>query len=847
MRLSLQIKLIAFAFCIALLVGGSIAFHSMYAGKEQILRSFEREARETADLISRTVADDLYFLNVAAVRSRLESSRVNSVLRYTIVTDADGIVLTDGTKENSLRGRKLRDSLASKMMDSNRWESQADGDVLKVAGPVFMPDGNRIGFLFTGFSLAKADQAVRSSTRASLQITLICLGVGAILAVFFSLGPTRSILSIVRAAKEIGEGKLDTYLEIRRRDELGTLVASINRMAQALKRSYREMEVKVAERTRDLAALYGALSPLASSQGDQLLQHIVERLKDATHADAAMIRIFEKTTQSYLSPAHIGFPSGYLEATRRVEPDSAIGMAFRTGEPIIATNIEKDPRLKGKRQLQAGFASCAFLPLKVAGELRGVVHLASKASGYFNEEKTKHLMAIAHQMGIAMENRELFEECRRSAQEQAALSAIAIAASQSLELNEMLHNALAKTLEVTRRTVGIVRLKDNVTGRLRVVGHRGISQAYAEALDAEQRIGRKALEVLSTGKINVMDAPAPEELMADSRDEGIRSRLWVPIQAHGQILGVLTVASKVTQPFDPSEIELLKAIGSIFGTAVANARLYHQVSQKMEELQQKTADLERANRAKDEFLGVMSHELRTPLNTVIGYSAMLKEGILGHLNSRQRDAIEKILARANDQLKMINSILQATQLGAGTARISKGNVNLSDLFDDVKSAYGFPLNKSVTLHWEKSPVLPSVKSDAEKLKQILQNLIDNAVKFTPRGRINVSIRYLPDPGTVEFKVEDSGVGIPSSALPLIFDMFRQVDSSENRPFEGVGLGLYIVKTLVGLLDGSVAVQSEEGRGSTFIVAFPAEILSEQSPRPLGGTLCEKNLGANFGN
>ena len=108
----------------------------------------------------------------------------------------------------------------------------------------------------------------------------------------------------------------------------------------------------------------------------------------------------------------------------------------------------------------------------------------------------------------------------------------------------MLQKALGKTLEVTKRTIGVVRLKDETTGRLRVIGHQGISEEYAAALDAEQRIGRAALEVLSTGNTQVMDSPAPTDLMQDSRDEGLLSRLWVPIQAQGQILGVLTIASR---------------------------------------------------------------------------------------------------------------------------------------------------------------------------------------------------------------------------------------------------------------------------------------------------------------
>src|SRR5918996_339685 len=183
----------------------------------------------------------------------------------------------------------------------------------------------------------------------------------------------------------------------------------------------------------------------------------------------------------------------------------------------------------------------------------------------------------------ASEYAQLFEETGQRAQEQTALSTIANVASQSLEIHEMLQSALDKTLEATKRTVGIVRLKDGATGRLRVVGHKGISETYANALDNEDRIGRKALAVLLTGEIRLLSNPSPAEFMDDSRVEGLQSRLWVPIQARGKILGVLTVASKVIQPFESGEIELLKAIGNIFGTAVANSRLFEETEQRAKE------------------------------------------------------------------------------------------------------------------------------------------------------------------------------------------------------------------------------------------------------------------------
>src|SRR6266508_426538 len=160
----------------------------------------------------------------------------------------------------------------------------------------------------------------------------------------------------------------------------------------------------------------------------------------------------------------------------------------------------------------------------------------------------------------ANEYARLFEETAQLAQKQTALSAIANAASQSLQIHEMLQNALEKTLEVTKRTIGIIRLQDDITGQLRVAAHKGISEAYANALESKGRVSRKALEVFATGEIHIVTSRLPGERREDS-SEGIQSAVWVPIRGHGQILGVLTVGSRIVQDFESREIELLEAVG----------------------------------------------------------------------------------------------------------------------------------------------------------------------------------------------------------------------------------------------------------------------------------------------
>jgi len=260
---------------------------------------------------------------------------------------------------------------------------------------------------------------------------------------------------------------------------------------------------------------------------------------------------------------------------------------------------------------------------------------------------------------------------------------------------------------------------------------------------------------------------------------------------------------------------------------VSYATLEQKVKDKTSELEKTNSELElanrnllKANKAKDEFLSVMSHELRTPLNVVMGYTGMIKEGILGSVNREQSRALEKVIGRSSDLLIMISQILQATSIEAGKVQADRREFNLCDFLDGLKSNYEIPLNKPISIKWS-YPLEPcAVKTDGGKLRHILQNLINNAIKFTEKGYVALTAQYLADRRAVEFVVADTGIGIPKEMLPSIFEIFHQLDSSETRSYGGVGLGLYIVKKYTDLLEGSVEVQSEPGKGTVFTLTIP---------------------------
>ena len=262
---------------------------------------------------------------------------------------------------------------------------------------------------------------------------------------------------------------------------------------------------------------------------------------------------------------------------------------------------------------------------------------------------------------------------------------------------------------------------------------------------------------------------------------------------------------------------------------VSYATLEQKVKDKTGELEKSNSELEQAyssllmaNKAKDEFLSVMSHELRTPLNVIMGYSGMIKEGILGTINPEQSQALGKVIGRSSDLLIMITEILQATSIEAGKVQLEKHDIQLKDLLENLKSNYEIPLSNGIAINWDYPLDTVTLHTDSAKLKHILQNLINNAIKFTSQGSVSITAKYISQARAAQFQVADTGIGIPQEMLPSIFEMFHQVDSSETRTYGGVGIGLYIVKKYTDLLGGEIQAKSALGKGTTFTLTIPAD-------------------------
>jgi signal transduction histidine kinase len=283
--------------------------------------------------------------------------------------------------------------------------------------------------------------------------------------------------------------------------------------------------------------------------------------------------------------------------------------------------------------------------------------------------------------------------------------------------------------------------------------------------------------------------------------------LAVRLQRGDQLLGVLFAARATGRaPFGQRDVRVLAGIAVHAAAALDHANLI--------------ADLQSANQLKEEFMATMSHELRTPLNVIIGYTDLQLEGAFGELPEDHRGTLGTVRQQALQLLELIQATLDLSRLERGLMTVDLRDISIAQLIDQLQVQIPASWRKPmVELSWCAAPALPTIRTDPSKLQIVLRNLIHNALKFTHHGMVTVSVSARPDRQQLTFVVQDSGIGIKAEHLTEIFEMFRQAPGAPGGT-GGVGLGLYIVKRLAGVLGAEIEVSSAPGRGATFRIHVP---------------------------
>jgi len=296
---------------------------------------------------------------------------------------------------------------------------------------------------------------------------------------------------------------------------------------------------------------------------------------------------------------------------------------------------------------------------------------------------------------------------------------------------------------------------------------------------------------------------------------GTRTILAMPLLREGLPIGGIVIRRNQVRPFTEKQIALLKTFADQAVIAIENVRLF-------QEIQDKNEQLEAASRHKSQFLANVSHELRTPLNSIIGFTRIVLRRIGAQIPDLQKENLQKVLISSEHLLNLINELLDLSKIEAGRMEVYAETFHLNDVVRMATSTVE-PMLKDgrVRLVTEIAPDIPPLKTDREKLKQAMLNLLSNAAKFTEKGEIKVAAWQ--ENGNVKLTVSDTGIGMKPEALNYIFEEFRQADMSSTRRYGGTGLGLAIVRRFINLMGGDIGVESEVGKRSKFTITIPMSL------------------------
>ncbi|MGH7279125.1 MAG: GAF domain-containing protein, partial [Candidatus Rokuibacteriota bacterium] len=579
-----------------------------------------------------------------------------------------------------------------------------------------------------------------------------------------------------------------------------------------------------AERRRREAETLAELARTVNASGDidTLLQRVVDGARDVSGADLAAILLVDPASGVAVPRYRAGgMRSGRYDALRIAPGLGAGGQVLLTGRPFRTANYLEDPRIGAEYRWLAeeqGIVSLLVVPIRIEDRIAGLLYADNRRGVAFTEADEGILLRLADHAGVALHKVQALE-AERTARAQAEEAAARIARLQivtdvalaHLALDDLLRELLARIRDVLAADTAAVFLVDAERTTLVLHASAGLEAGvpHAPIPFGTGFAGRVAADGTP---IVVGDLRETEAVSPVLRDIGVRSVLAVPLLVEGRVIGVVRVGTVQLRGFTPEDARLLQLVGDRAALAIEQSRLY-------ESERAARAAAEAANRTKDEFLATLSHELRTPLNAILGWSRLLRVG--GMDEARRRHAVEVIERNAEAQTQLISDLLDVSAIITGRLQLALEAVDLPLLvtaaIDAVRPAAD---GKGVRIEARIGDVPPGLTGDATRLRQVVWNVLSNAVKFTPRGGW-IAVAVEASASRVEIRVSDSGIGIRADAVGHIFERFRQADSSLTRSYGGLGLGLAIVRHLVALHGGTVSVASGgEGHGATFVVRLP---------------------------
>ncbi len=587
------------------------------------------------------------------------------------------------------------------------------------------------------------------------------------------------------------------------------------------------------------------VSQIASSilDLDKLMPRVVNLIRDQFGYDHVQIFLMDAEDRYAMLRASTGEAGKQLlSINHKLEKgsQSVIGQVTLNAEPTIALDTSDARVIHRPNPYLPLTRSEMALPIINKDIVIGALDVQSNHPNAFGEEDVRVLRTLAAQISVAIDNARLYEKSEQRVEEMGFLFSVTSSAANADTVELALQNVVDLLLSYGNTlSAGVYLIDEESEAPIAAFRDSQRKPSERQAQDVFMRIVALAgseqplseVERVRVGDTQNLLGTAAENLnpltIADVREvptylplvSGARSAIVVPQTSGDRVIGLVVLESDRVDNYNEDNTRLLLTLSGTLAAIVDNARL-------LEQIQESNEELKALDRIKSDFLANMSHELRTPLNSIIGFSRVMLKGIDGDLSEMQEQDLTTIYKSGQHLLGLINDILDQAKIAADKMDLDEKYFDIGAVAEGVRSiGIGLLKEKPVDLFLEMANQLPKAFGDEFRTRQALLNIVSNASKFTSEGSITISVYTFEDEERglmVRIDVADTGIGIAEKDLPLLFEAFRQVDSSLTRTSEGTGLGLPITRSLIELQGGEMFVESEVNVGSTFSITVPTQ-------------------------
>lgn len=587
--------------------------------------------------------------------------------------------------------------------------------------------------------------------------------------------------------------RLESYsLPVQTRSALQDVHIALTELDQHLANSQEE---------RRLAALYRVSQSLSETLAlDQVLTQVMDAVISLTGAERGFLVLLDGGEDSWHIRAARNFTQESLSANEQEFSRTIVGNVLETRTGLLTTDAQTDPRFSQQASvIYLALRSVMAAPLLARGRAIGAVYVDNRAySGIFDEDSLRLLEAFAAQAAVAIENAWLYTRTDQALSQRVA--ELETLAQIDQELNASLD--LMQVLEITRRWA--------VTGS-------GASQGWVLLAPPDEDSAGLVYPADSSNDSGLSHAIPSSLLQSEPRQvtqplEGPIPRLGVPLLHAERATGAIVVESN--QAFNPWAASFLERLAARAAAAIENARLYQAV--------------QTANQEKSKFVSVVTHELRIPMTSIKGYADLLRSGVVGPLNEDQVSFINIIRNNVERMNALVSDLSDISRIETGRLKLNSQSVSLVEYLEETLLNLRAKIEeKQQSLDVEVADGTPKVYADANRVVQILTNLVTNAWKYTPEGG-KIQIHVYPQDEMVRVDVRDTGIGISEQDQAQLFTQFFRSEDPDVREQQGWGLGLNVTRRLVELMRGEIGVQSKLGEGSTFWFQLPINELEVPS-------------------